>query len=190
MESLLTQALGQADGKLRRLSRNHLFEVDDLRQSFAEGVIKALPSADPDKPTPVGAYLYQMGMYGVLHYMRNQANRSLTSTCPACGWHGTTYQRRCPKCHEITVGKERYVELDDTHHPFDNGISVPNELFQGTEFTEAEQRVLWLLTNSGPVDSGIWKDIAFTLGISRARVAQLKKRLAEKLEKVLMVEAN
>lgn len=177
--------ISQAEGWLNRLSRgNRLFEVDDLRQVFAEGVVRELPRTQwgPEAPAPPHAHLYQYGMHRVYHYIRKQANRHLNSYC-LCGWSGP-YHRHCPVCNAELTGIARYEDVTDqpfTHTvDFDACFVYDHRLY--TKLSPAEKQVLWLIINQGPSGPGFWRDIATILNVSTTRVMQLRARIIRKLE--------
>lgn len=175
----ILELVDQAEPRLRRLSNgNHLFEMEDLRQTFAEAVIRQLSvvKEGPDAPSPPRAFLYKHGLWGVLHYIRNEAHRGLRSYCD-CGWSGS-YRRQCPWCDGNTTSVDRNELMEDSAYTnCDFGLTLDTK-----RLTVMEKKVLWLVVNGGPQHRGYWDDIAQTLGVSRTRISQLWKHVTKKLE--------
>jgi DNA-directed RNA polymerase specialized sigma24 family protein len=179
----------QAEPRLRKLSaENYLFELEDLRQVFIEAVLRAIPNTNFDKetwPAPAQAFLYKHGMWGVLHYIRSQANRGLQGICEECGWHGS-FTRWCPECGNRVVGRA----MSRTGHLLDEYQGAFTEVDFTTrldidammkKLTPAEKRLFVLVLEEGPRYVGFWSDLADELGISHVRVSQLRKRIQQKL---------
>jgi len=163
---------------------------DDVYQQFWLGVLEALGRADLSREQ-VG-FLISNG-YGAVRNMRRAENsRSRYRSCPNCGHTLGNRTVRCPDCGEATVGAARLsstttaegavLDLPDSSYPVEGPVDLRLDVesflktLSGTDLYVGRR---WLRDRADLLYKNHLAQIAFELGVSKPRVAQVKARVRE-----------
>lgn len=160
---------------------------EDAYQDFWVGVLEALARVDWDRD--VVAYLITSGYGAVRNGRRAGWTDERLRRCPSCG--GTFGYRavRCPRCGAETESEVRHCELavePEARRGEDADLRMSLEQFVATRAgNEAYVARRWLLERADLRYQNYQKQIAYELGLSAPRVAQVVSKLRRELQAFL-----
>ena len=169
--------------RLGRLRRD-----EDAYQQFWLGVLEALPRVDWSREAL--GYLISSGYGAVRNMRRAEDSRSRMRVCPGCGAHLGNRTRECPRCGRETDGAVRVsylarpdgsdLEVVDERHWPSPDLRVDVEAFMETlSGREAYVARRWLVERADLTCQNHVRQIAFEMGVSQARVSQLKAKVRD-----------
>lgn len=169
-ELIPTIEQGLGDRRLSSLRRD-----PDAYQQFWLGVLEALARVDWSRET-VG-FLISSGYGAVDNMRRAERSKSRVKVCPECG-RTYGYRTLTCRCGAELESRGRVAAYEDVHpsaraEDLDLHIDIKTyvELLSGREAYVARR---WLLDRADLLYANHLKQIAWELGVSVARVAQIK----------------
>lgn len=166
--------------RLRRLKRD-----DDAYQQFWLGVLEALSRVDLSRDSV--SFLISNGYGSIRNMRRGENSRNRIRHCPSCGREYGNRTVECPLCRVPTEGAVRVVptsnsegcEIDfEDRRGADPDVGVDIGLFlktlSGRELYVGRR---WLQDRADLLYKNHLEQIAFELGISKPRAAQIKMKV-------------
>lgn len=176
----IEEALGPQ--RLAALRRN-----EDDYQEFWVGVLEALKRVDWSRD--VMAYLISSGYGAVRNANRREWTDKRLRWCPSCGGTFGYRQVECPRCGAMTESEVRHSDLTvepAARQGADRDFEMSLESFVATLTGNARHVAKrWLLDRADLWYQNYQKQIAFELGLSAPRVAQVVSKLKRDLQAYL-----
>lgn len=173
--------------------RLHMLEAnEDEHQEFWLGVLNALSRVDWSKD--VVGFLISNG-YGAIRNMRRAENsRSGLRFCRGCGRTFGNRTMECPACRRETERQVRIssvsapgrsdLEFEDGRHWGNSDLRMDVEAFASSLYgQEAYLAKRWLVERADLTCQNHLSQLAWEMGISKARVSQIKASVRDKFKR-------
>lgn len=161
--------------RLARLKRD-----EDAYQDFWEGVLRALERVDWERDAL--AFLVSAGYGAVRNARRRERTAQRLRFCPVCGKSYGYRTVTCPRCggeNESAPRLSGYLESEARAAP-DRDLAIAIEQFVATlSGQEAYVARRWMVERADLLHVNHLKQLAWEMGVSTPRVAQIKKRVRE-----------
>lgn len=176
----IEEALGP--GRLAALRRD-----EDAYQDFWVGVLEALARVDWERD--VMAYLITAGYGAIRNARRSEWTAQRLRRCPSCGGVYGYRMVECPACGAETVSEVRHSEMaaePPARRGDDADLRMSLERFVSCKAgNERHVAKRWLLDRADLLYQNYQKQIAYELGVSAPRVAQVVSKLKRELQAFL-----